>query len=137
MKIEKKHIIIIIIIVVAVAAWLLWKRSKIKAMTGDTSSGGGGKSQDATSLDYILEHITFNGTEREKINAVYNRAMTDKSYYQSIVASANAKGYSFDQMVVLKALWALYNPTNSQWINERGWKLQQEVLKLNGQSLWS
>ena len=132
---RKKKIIIIVAVLLAVAAWLLWKRSKMKAMTGD--SGGGGESQDATSLDYILTHVDFNGTEREKINAVYNRAMTDKSYYQSIVASANAKGYSFDQMVVLKALWALYNPTNSQWTNERGWKLQQEVLKLNGQSLWS
>ncbi len=135
MQINKKTIIILI--VVAVAAWLLWKRSKMRTVTADTGSGGGGESQDATSLDYILTHVDFNGTEREKINAVYNRAMTDKSYYQSILASANAKGYSFDQMVVLKALWALYNPTNSQWANERGWKLQQEVLKLNGQSLWA
>lgn len=139
MKIEKKHIIIAI--VVAVAVYLLWKRGVFAKGTdpGDDGTGGSSTTSSPASLDYILTHVNFNGTERERINAVYNRAMTDKSYQQSIQAEANAKGYSFDQMVVLKALWALYHPANADepWTNDRGWKLQQEVLQLNGQSLWA
>ena len=141
MKIEKKHIIIAI--VVAVAVYLLWKRGVFAKGTdpGDDGTGGNGGSPTTSSpasLDYILTHVRFNDAERERISAVYSRAMTDKSYQQSLQASANAKGYSFDQMVVLKDLWALYHPANASepWTNDRGWQLQQEVLQLNGQSLW-
>lgn len=138
MKIEKKHIIIAI--VVAVAVYLLWKRGVFAkdTGTGDDGTGGSPTASSPASLDYILTHVTFNGAERERINSVYNRAMTDKSYQQWIQAEANAKGYSFDQMVVLKVLWALYHPANASepWTNDRGWQLQQEVLQLNGQSLW-
>lgn len=141
MKIEKKHIIIAI--VVAVAVYLLWKRGVFaKGIDpGDDGTGGNGGSPTTSSpasLDYILTHVRFNDAERERISAVYSRAMTDKSYQQSLQAEANAKGYSFDQMVVLKALWALHHPANASepWTNDRGWQLQQEVLQLNGQSLW-
>ena len=136
MKIEKKHIIIAIVVAVAVS--LLWKRGVFaKGIDpGDDGTGGSSTTSSPASLDYILTHVTFNGAERERISAVYNRAMTDKSYQQSIQAEANAKGYSFDQMVVLKALWALYHP-GDQWTTDRGWQLQQEVLQLNGQSLWA
>lgn len=136
MKIEKKHIIIAIVALVAL--YLLWKRGVFAKGTdpGDDGTGGSSTTSSPSSLDYILTHVQFNGDERERISAVYSRAMTDKSYQQSIQASANAKGYSFDQMVVLKALWALYHP-GDQWTTDRGWKLQQEVLQLNGQSLWA
>lgn len=135
---KEKKVYIIIAIVVAVAVYLFWKRGVFAKGTdpGDDGTGGSPTTSSPASLDYILTHVTFTGNERERISAVYNRAMTDKSYQQSIQAAANAKGYSFDQMVVLKALWALYHP-GDQWTTDRGWKLQQEVLQLNGQSLWA
>lgn len=132
---KEKKVYIIIAIVVAVAVYLLWKRGVFAKGIDPGGNGGSPTASSPSSLDYILTHVTFNGAERERISAVYSRAMTDKSYQQSIQAEANAKGYSFDQMVVLKALWALYHP-GDQWTTDRGWELQQEVLQLNGQSLW-
>ena len=136
---------IIILIVAAVAAFLLWKRGVLSKATGGSGSGSDNSGKDVddpTSLDYILEHITFSSTERTKIEALRQKALTDKTYSQKIQAKANDKGRSFDQQLVLEAIWSLYNPTNNAWIDgpdgsaDYGWKLQQKVLKLAGQSLW-
>ena len=143
MKIEKKHIIILAI-VGAVVAYLLWKRGVFKGVTKVTGTGDDTDTGDAdspSSLDYILEHIAFTSAERAKINEVYNHAMSDKTYYQSLVAKANEKGYSFGQMVVLAAIWKLYTQNNS-WVagpngeTSYGYNLQHKVLRLNGQGLW-
>lgn len=136
MKIEKKHIIIAIVVVVAL--WLLWKRgvfAKTSLTGGNDGTGGGSSAANKASLDYIMTHIAFTAEERAKINAMYDRAMTDKSYYQSIMAKANANGHSFDQQLVLDAIWGLYHP-NLDWIagpdgsTDYGWKLQYRVLDL-------
>lgn len=137
MKLNKKTIIILI--VVAVVAYLLWKRSKA---TGVTDSGSNTPVDDPTSLDYILENVNFTSTERAKILALKKKVDTNVSYRQNIQDKADAKGRSFDQQLVLDAIWILYNPTNNAWIDgpdgsiDYGWKLQQKVLQLAGQSLW-
>lgn len=126
MKINKKTIIILII--VAVAAYLVWKRMKDKGIeVADVSLTA---SPDKTSLNYILTHVDFNATERQKIEKLRQAAEASEMTYQTILAKANAKGTSYDQQLVLEAIWSLYNPTNSQWTSDRGWKLQQQVLNL-------
>lgn len=133
MKISKKTIIIIII-VVAVAAWLLWKRMKEKgtASMGDITLTS---EPDTTSLNYILTHIDFTSTERKKIEALRKAAEASELTYQQILAKANAKGRTFDQQIVLDAIWLLYHP-NDAWIagpngsTSYGWNLQQKVLNL-------
>ncbi len=133
---------IIILIVLAVAVYLLWKRGTFSKVTGSFGSEPDAHVDDPTSLDYILEHINFNDDERKRIESRRQKSLTDKSYYQKILGKANEKGRSFDQQLVLDAIWSLYNPTNNAWIDgpdgssDYGWKLQQKVLQLAGQSLW-
>lgn len=146
-------IIIIVLIIAAVAAYLVWKRKKdqsgdetLTASLGDIIAQSGssekptgtvsGAFADHTSLDYILEHITFTTKERNKIEAMRQAAANNAQKRQQIQAKANVNGYSFDQQLVLEAIWALYNPTNTGWIagpdgtTTYGWRLQQKVIKL-------
>ena len=133
---------IIILIVAAVAVYLLWKRGTFSKATGANGSEPDTPVDDPTSLDYILEHINFNANERKRLEALRQKSLTDKSYYQKILAKANETGRSFDQQLVLDAIWSIYNPSNNAWIDgpdgsiDYGWKLQQKVLQLAGQSLW-
>ena len=126
MKITKKTIIIIV--VVAVAAWLLWKRMKEKgtASMGDIALTS---EPDTTSLNYILTHVDFTSTERKKIEALRKAAEASEMTYQQILAKANAKGRSYDQQLVLDAIWMLYTD-NGEWTSSRGWSLTQQVLSL-------
>lgn len=132
MKITKKTIIIIV--VVAVAAWLLWKRMKEKgtASVGDVMLTS---EPDTTSLNYILTHVDFTSTERKKIEALRKAAEASEMTYQQILAKANARGRSYDQQLVLDAIWLLYTD-NGEWIagpngsTTYGWNLQQKVLSL-------
>ena len=128
MKIDKKTIIILII--VAVAGYLLWKRNKEKGVSATIEDSVLTASPDKTSLNYILTHVDFNATERQKIEKLRQAAEASEMTYQTILAKANAKGTSYDQQLVLEAIWLLYNPTNSQWTSDLGWKLQQQVLNL-------
>lgn len=131
MKLNKKTIIILII--VAVAGYLIWKRMKEKGVSVEDVNLTA--SPDKTSLNYILTHVDFNATERNKIEKYRQAAEASEMTYQSILGKANATGRSYDQQLVLNALWMLYHPGDN-WTTDRGWKLQQEVLQLNGQSLW-
>lgn len=139
MKLKLNKTTIVILIVAAVAVYLLWKRHKESAAadTGDSSTAA----SDPTSLDYILENITFTSAERAKILALKKKADNDASYRQKIQDKADATGRSFDQQLVLDAIWVLYH-SDSGWVDgtgsasEYGWKLQQKVLQLAGQSLW-
>lgn len=131
MKITKKNIIIAA--VVAVVAYLLWKRMK-----GSTTVVTVGESltaePDHTTLDYILTHISFTNEERKKIDSLLKATQTSNLTKQQIQAKANERGISFDQQLVLDAIWLLYHPDN-EWesVNndpQYGWKLQQKVLSL-------
>lgn len=132
MKITKKTIIIVV--VVAVAAWLLWKNMKEKgtASMGDALLTA---EPDTTSLNYILTHVNFTSTERKKIEALRKAAEASEMTYQSILAKANANGRSYDQQLVLDAIWLLYTQ-DSEWLagpngsTTYGWNLQQQVLNL-------
>ena len=135
MKINKKTIIIVV--VVAVAAFLLWKqgvfgKGDAGAESADTPTTA---PDDPTSLNYILTHVSFTQREREKIEAVRKAADASEMSYQSIMAKANTNGRSFDQQLVLTAIWLLYTVDN-HWIagpdgtTTYGWNLQQKVLKL-------
>ena len=142
MKINKKTIIILIVVVVA--AYLLWKKVKENG-TGTNSQGTepvANTTADKTSLSYILSHITFTSEERAMIESKRQACEASETTRQKYLEEAARKGYSLDQMIVLKAIWVLYNPSNNAWIDgpdgssDYGWKLQQKVLQLAGQSLW-
>lgn len=132
MKISKKTIIIAI--VAAVAAYLLWKKGK----EGNVASLGDATltaAPDTTSLNYILTHVSFTADERKKIEALRKAAEASEMTYQGIVAKANANGLSYDQQLVLDAIWLLYTQ-DGQWktgpdgTSSYGWNLQQKVLNL-------
>ena len=126
MNITKKTIIIIA--VVAVVAYLLWRKMK-----------GGGSTvvedlsltaePDKTSLNYILTHVDFTSAERNKIEALRKAAEASEMTYQRILAKANTNGRSYDQQLVLDAIWLLYTD-NGEWTSSRGWPLCQQVLSL-------
>ena len=130
MKMNKKTIIILI--VVAVAVFLLWRSSKKK------SEGAGGNAAgdtDTTTLNYILSNIDFTTEERNRIMALKNRVETDAAYRASIQSKATANGRSFDQQMVLDAIWLIYHPAE-EWLpgpdgsTSYGWILQKKVLNL-------
>lgn len=127
---------IIIIIVVAVVAWVLWKRTKDTTGVVVTEGNNLTASPDKTSLDYILTHINFTSAERAKIEALRQACEASNVKKQQMQAKAIEKGHSYDQQIVLDAIWVLYNPTNNGWIagpdgsTSYGWKLQQKVLNL-------
>lgn len=137
MKIDNKTIIILIVVVVA--AYLLWKRGTFSKVTG---ASAGASVDDPTSLDYILKHVGFTAEERAMIESKRQACEASETTRQKYLEEAARKGYSLDQMIVLKAIWVLYNPSNNAWIDgpdgssDYGWKLQQKVLQLAGQSLW-
>ena len=128
-----KKTIIIALIVVAVAVYLLWKRGTFSKVTG--SFGSEPDAHDPTSLDYILEHINFTSAERAKIVALSKACETDAARKQWMKDKAIEKGHSYDQRIVLDAIWMLYH-SDSGWIDDAGsasdygWKLQQKVLQL-------
>ena len=133
MKISKKTIIIIII-VVAVAAWLLWKRKGTSPKEGDASSEAPSGPVPGT-LDYYLANIAFTTAERNKILAVKDAVTASTTWREQMQAKANANGHTFDQQIVLDAIWLLYHP-NEAWIagpngsTSYGWNLQQKVINL-------
>lgn len=127
MKINKKTIIIVI--VVAVAAFLIWRKRKGSAGGSSETEPVPGSGTGTTSLDYILSHINFNGTERNKIESMRQACENSKIQRQSIEAKAYQNGLSFDQQLVCDAIWNLYTK-NGQWTNDRGWKLNSQVKKL-------
>lgn len=131
-KIDKKTIIIIL--VVAVFAYLLWKKSKENA-TQNSSDVPTTAPSDPTSLNYILTHVNFTSRERQKIEALRNAVDASEMNYQSIMSKANNNKISFDQQLVLDAIWSLYTQ-DGHWIagpdgsTSYGWNLQQKVLNL-------
>ena len=132
MKIDKKTIIIIL--VVAVVAYLLWKKSKENA-TQNSSDVPTTAPSDPTSLNYILTHVSFTERERNAIESKHKAADASEITYQSIMAKANENKISFDQQLVLDAIWSLYTQ-DGHWIagpdgsTSYGWNLQQKVLNL-------
>lgn len=132
---------IIILIVLAVAVYLLWKRGTFSKVTGLSGSEPDAHVDDPTSLNYILEHINFTSAERAKIVALSKACEADAARKQWMQDKAIEKGHSYDQQIVLDAIWLLYH-SDSGWIDDAGsasdygWKLQQKVLQLAGQSLW-
>lgn len=132
-NINKKTIIIAI--VVAVAVYLLWKKGLFSKDAPNNASYVDDPSvTDPTSLDYILSHIDFNDTVRDMIKTLLNKTKVDKTYYQKIMAKAKENHYSFDQQLVLDAIWYVYH-TDNGWIEVNGstnygWRLQQKVLNL-------
>ena len=126
MKISKKTIIIII--VAAVAAYLVWKKTRGSGSDA-AEEVSVGSDTDTKSLDYILSHIAFNSAERNKIESLRQAAETSAITRQNIQAKAYNNGYSFDQQLVLEALWNLYHKNNS-WTDDRGWKLSKQVQAL-------
>ena len=133
MKLNTKTIIIIL--VVAVAAYLIWKNKKRTVEVTETvvSAGGG---EDHTSLSYILSHIAFTEKERNAIEAKRQSVESTDLKRQSMQAKAYQQGHTYDQQIVLDAIWSLYNPTNTAWEagpngrTDYGWNLQQKVLNL-------
>lgn len=144
MKIEKRHIIILI--VAAVAVYLIWKKKKESETPGDGTVGGtnaGGVATGAKdSLDYIYASGLLNTNEKKRCETVRRRAEDSLSYKAQVEAEAARKGYSYDQMIVMKAIWELYNPTGNGWeagpdgSTSYGYILMDKVLRLNRQSLW-
>lgn len=129
MKTNKK--LIIALIVVAVAVWLLWKKGVFsKKAAGDTPTGPA-----AGTLDYYLANIAFTTAERNKILAKKAAAEASATTRERIQAEAAARGYTFDEMLILGVIWNLYHP-NDAWIagpdgrEDYGWKLQQKVINL-------
>lgn len=126
MKLNKKTIIILI--VVAVALFLLWKKgvfTKKQASTTTTLTPG--------TLDYILANVDFTAAELAKINAYKAAVEASTTRREAIQAKADQKGHTFDQQLVLDAIWVLYHPKEA-WIagpdgsTDYGWKLQHKVL---------
>lgn len=134
---KKKKTIIIIVVVVAVAAIVAWKKGLFGKKAEGGVTGGSTAPPDTAELGYILSHVQFNDAERKKIESYKQAAQASEVTRQGILADANAKGYSYDQMLVLKALWVLYHQKDKdKWDSDRGWKMQQAVLQLDGKSLW-
>ena len=129
MKLNKKTIIILI--VVAVTLFILWKKGVFtKKAAGDTPTGPA-----PGTLDYYLANIDFTTAERNKILAKKAAVEASVTRREKIQADAAARGYTFDEMLILGVIWNLYHP-NDAWIagpdgsTDYGWKLQQKVINL-------
>lgn len=103
MKINKKHIIAILI-VVAVAAWLLWKKgvfSKVGDSTGtDTVTGGG--------IDPIIAASGMTTSDARFVRSYAAKIESSLSDKADTEDKAIRRGYTYEQMVVLDALWTKY-----------------------------
>lgn len=126
-----KKKLIIVLIIVAVAVYLLWKKGVFsKKVATETLTG-----ITPGTLDYYLANIAFTTAERNKILALKAAVDASTTRRESIQAKADAKGHTFDQQVVLEAIWLLYHPKDA-WIagpdgsTDYGWKLQQKVNNL-------
>ena len=135
MKMNKKTIIILI--VVAVAAYLVWKKRKEGKAVSTTDTGTGAL---PGSLEYILANVPFTNKEIRKINATMARVNASTVAREEMQAKASRNGNTFDEQVVIDAIWLLYHPdqnANAAWIagpdgkTDYGWRLQQKVLNLN------
>lgn len=104
MKIEKKHVIVLII--VAFVLFVLWKRGVFnKDSTGNSTE----TPKSNLDLDYILSHVAFTGTERNRIRKIYKGILAKLSWRELISSKSIENGTSFDQQAVLDALWLLYD----------------------------
>lgn len=127
MKITKKTLIIML--VVAVVVYLLWRMRKQNMVVTYSGTETATIEPDHTTLGYILTHIDFNSTERNKIEAYRLASESQNTLRQIIEAKAIKNGLSYDQQLVCEALWLLYHD-NTGWTNDRGWKLIAEVKSL-------
>lgn len=126
-----KKKLIIVLIIVAVAVYLLWKKGVFsKKVAGETLTGPA-----PGTLDYYLANIDFTTTERNKILAVKDAVAASVTWREQLQAKANANGRTFDEQLVLAAIWLLYHPKDA-WIagpdgsTNYGWRLQQKVINL-------
>ncbi len=103
MQINKKTIIILI--VVAVAAFLLWKRSKMRTVTADTGSGG---YVDDGSVEGIVAASGMTTADARYVRSFANSVESSLSKKAEMESKALLKGYTYEQMVVLDALWTKY-----------------------------
>lgn len=135
MKMNKKTIIILI--VVAVAAYLIWNKRKAGKTVTVSDAGTGAI---PGSLEYILANVPFTNKEVRKINATMARVNASTIAREEMQAKASRNGNTFDEQVVIDAIWLLYHPNqdpNAAWIagpdgkTDYGWRLQQKVLNLN------
>lgn len=126
MKLNKKTIIILI--VVAVAVFLLWKKGVFSKKTTDTDAG-----PTPGTLDYILANVAFTPAEINKIKALKTAVEASTTRREAMQAKADQKGHTFDQQIVLDAIWLLYHPEDA-WVagpdgsTEYGWRLQHKVI---------
>lgn len=135
MKINTKTILtILIIVVVALGAFLLWKKLK-KDNTVNDKAEFSDNGPEAGTFEYIMANVPFTNSEVRYINKVRNAINASTTRTESVRAKASKKGNTFDEQVVLDAIWLLYHPEGS-WIagpdgkTDYGWRLQQKVLNL-------
>ena len=89
----------------------------------------------ASSLDYILSHVSFTKAERVKILTLSEACERSNTTRQSIEAKAAKTGYTFAQQLVLDAIWSLYTK-KGVWIagpdgkKSYGLNLCRKVMKL-------
>lgn len=134
MKINVKTIVIVI--VVGLVAFLFWRKSK-KGESGSPDVSGTG-AQPGT-IDYILANVPFTNAEIRKIKGLQSTVNASTTYSESMRAKAAKNGTTFDEQIVLDAIWLLYHPNqdvSAPWnagpdgSTTYGWKLQQKVLNL-------
>lgn len=102
---EKQRKTTIILLVAAVAAIFVWKKLKsASSSSSSTDPAAGGKE----SVEGVIAASGMNSTDAAFVRQTQKRweaSLTEKSRVET---EAIARGYTYAQMLVLKALWTKY-----------------------------
>lgn len=129
MKINTKTVIIVAL--VAAAVYFVWRKLK-ESKAASAASGSGANTK---TVEYILANIPFTSAEVKEIRYVNTASRSSAIWMENIQKKAAENGLTYDQQVVLDAIWLLYN-RNGKWIAgpdgsaSYGYKLQQKVINL-------
>ncbi len=98
----------IIIIVVAVAAYLVWKKAKESKATDDTTATAPTALEGAESVEGVIAASGMTAADAAYVRQCQQRWEASLTERSKIETDAIAKGYTYVQMLVLKALWVKY-----------------------------
>lgn len=119
MKISKKEIIIIVIIL-AVIAYLIWKKRK----SSDEAYASAGSGLSKYDVNDVVAATGLTGQRAQNVLRTVDYLNGTTTWKDKIAEKASEKGRTYEQQVVIEALYAFYYKKKSH-----GWQIDKSQFK--------
>lgn len=115
MKMNKKTIIILV--VVAVTVYLLWKKRLFKT-AGTNAAAGSSNDVNADSIESLIAASGMTSSDAAFVRNFRSSVEASRMLTEQIEIKAIQNGYTFEQQLVLDAIWSKYYDNNTSSFKE-------------------